>query len=100
MSVDADIGSRILDYPLQFLRVNWLVQNASAFRRLILARWPLRQRLWVRLKGFLDLRDRPFQLRIAALDRIGRVVFNLDVGVDPMPFDHILAFRVGRSEFR
>ena len=61
---------------------------------------PLRQRLWVRLKGFLDFRNRPCQLRIAALDQIGRIVFNLDVGVDPMAFDHILAFRIGRSEFR
>ena len=76
-----------------FVDPSCLMQNASAFRRLIRVWGPLRQRLWVRLKGFLDLRNRPCQLRIAALDHIGRIVFNLDVGVDPMPFDHILAFR-------
>src|SRR5258708_30776050 len=59
-----------------------------------------REHLGIGLQGFHDFGDAALKLRVTAVDDGGCVVFDDDVGIDPMPLDHPLACNGAAGGFR
>ena len=60
----------------------------AAFRRIpVRVRWDRRQVVALRLQLFLNFLDSPVELLIFALEFLGRIVVDHDVGIDAVAFD-------------